>query len=253
LERKRSSIPPSNNAARLWRAGGLHSSRTAPPSLYGIAPIPDLWPRFPPSARSGWPDGLSLRRSSRRNTPRGPNSSRSRNLRCAAVSRGAVLSLSARGRRGGFAAHGATATGLCCGPRYAAIWSADAHHMTTSRGPSDEALRYSATPTEASRHRIQAEGHQIRNSKFEICTLRPEPCTPVDSRSRYRSRFCNVQRLLLPLQERSKCLEVEAYAVVDDRSQYSSQCASIVVLEGAGPDDGSRHRGCEKEGSGDHD
>ena len=41
-ERKRSSVPPSPNAARLWRAGGLRSSEAAPPSLYWIAPIPDL-------------------------------------------------------------------------------------------------------------------------------------------------------------------------------------------------------------------
>jgi hypothetical protein len=59
-ESKLSSEPSASNAARLRRAGGLHSSEAAPPSLYGIAPIPDLWPRFPPSARSVWPDGLSL-------------------------------------------------------------------------------------------------------------------------------------------------------------------------------------------------
>jgi len=59
-ERERSSFPPSSNAARLWRAGGLHSSATAPPSLCGIATIPDLWPRFPPSARSVRSPDLSL-------------------------------------------------------------------------------------------------------------------------------------------------------------------------------------------------
>ena len=140
-----------------------------PPPLCVIAPIPDLWPRFPPSARSGWPDGLSLPRSSRRNAPRGPNSSRSRNLRFAVVSRGAVLSFSFRGRRDGFAALGAAATDLCCGPRYAVIWHADAHQLTTSRVPRDEALRNSATPTGVSRRRIQAGGCQILipNSEFQ--------------------------------------------------------------------------------------
>jgi hypothetical protein len=39
---------------------------------------------------------------------------------------------------------------------------------TTSRGPRDEALRNSATPTMGSRRRMQAGGRQIRNSKFEI-------------------------------------------------------------------------------------
>ena len=107
-------------------------------------------------------------RSSRRNAPRGPNSSRSRNLRFAAVSRGLVQSCYARGRRGGFAAHGAVTTGLCCGPRYEIIWHADAHQLTPSHGPGDEALRNSATPTVDSRWRMQAEGRQIRNPKSEI-------------------------------------------------------------------------------------
>ena len=86
-------------------------------------------------------------RSSRRNAPRGPNSSRSRNLRCAPVSRGPVQSCYPRGRRGGCA----VATGLCCGPR-------------------DEALRNSATPTGGSEGRMQiGDGKfEIRNSKFEI-------------------------------------------------------------------------------------
>ena len=34
-ERERSSVPPSSNAARLWRAGGLHSSEAAPPPYLG--------------------------------------------------------------------------------------------------------------------------------------------------------------------------------------------------------------------------
>ena len=116
---KLSSEPSTSPAARLRRAGGLRSNWAAPPTLYWIAPIPDLWPRFPPSTRSGWPDGLSFPRSSRRNAPRGPKSSRSRNLRFAAIPRGAVLSCYPRGRRGGFAAPGAVATGLCYGPELA--------------------------------------------------------------------------------------------------------------------------------------
>jgi len=67
--RPRSPRPPSASArrsrstspaTRLRRAGGLHSGKAAPPSLYGIAPIPDLWPRFPPSARSVRSRDLSL-------------------------------------------------------------------------------------------------------------------------------------------------------------------------------------------------
>jgi len=55
-----SSEPSASPAARLWRAGGLQPSGAAPPFLYGIAPIPDLWPRFPPSARSVRSPDLSL-------------------------------------------------------------------------------------------------------------------------------------------------------------------------------------------------
>jgi hypothetical protein len=45
---------------------------------------------------------------------------------------------------------------------------ASAHHLTTFRGPRDEALSDSATPTEASRRWVQAWGRQIRNPKSEI-------------------------------------------------------------------------------------
>jgi hypothetical protein len=140
--------PPVN--APCGAPAGYSLPNDAPPTFSVIAPIPDLWPRFPPSTRSGWPDGLSLPRSSRRNAPRGPNSSRSRNLRFTPIPRGVVLSFSPRGRRGGFAAHGAVAPGLCCGPRYAAIWHANAHQLTTPRGPRDEALRSSGAPTQGS-------------------------------------------------------------------------------------------------------
>ncbi len=107
-------------------------------------------------------------RSSRRNAPRGPNSSRSRNLRFTPIPRGAVLSCYSRGRRGGFAAPAAVAPGLCCGPRYAATWRANAHQLTTPRGPRDEALRNSATPIGGSGRRIQiGDGKsEIRNPKF---------------------------------------------------------------------------------------
>jgi len=152
-----------------------------------IAPIPDLWPRFPPSARSGWPDGLSLPRSSRRNAPRGPNSSRSRNLRFAPIPRGLVQSCYPRGRRGGFAAPGAVATGLYCGPRYATIWRAQAR--TISRRLAALATRPSATaprrlraPRGRWRQKVSATqnsklrtqnfwglgGRKIRNPKSEI-------------------------------------------------------------------------------------
>jgi len=45
---------------------------------------------------------------------------------------------------------------------------ASAHQLTTSRGPRDEALRNSATPTVGSRRRMHAGGRQIRNPKSEI-------------------------------------------------------------------------------------
>jgi len=72
---------------------------------------------------------------------------RSRNLRFTPIPRGVVLSCFPRGRRGGFAAPAAAATDLCYGPRYEATWRANAHQLTTSRGPRDEALRNSAAPT----------------------------------------------------------------------------------------------------------
>jgi len=81
--------------------------------------------------------------SSRRNAPRGPISSRSRNLRCAAVSRGLVRSCNPRGRCGGFAAPGTAAAGLCCGPQYAAIWRSQA--TASSRRLAALATRPSAT------------------------------------------------------------------------------------------------------------
>ena len=104
-------------------------------------------------------------RSSRRNAPRGPNSARSLRLRFAPAPRGLVQSFSIRGRRGGCAAHGAAVTGLCYGPRYAAIWHAKARQLITSRDPRDEALRNSGAPTVGSRQRVQAGGRQMQNSK----------------------------------------------------------------------------------------
>jgi len=65
--RSRIACPPSASARRsrhprplrAFSAPAGDSSNAVPPTLYWIAPIPDLWPRFPPFARSGWPDGLS--------------------------------------------------------------------------------------------------------------------------------------------------------------------------------------------------
>ena len=158
--RSRPTSPPRASSRRSHRPrplracgapAGCYPPNDALPTFFVIAPIPNLWPRFPPFTRSGWPDGLSLPRSSRRNAPRGPNSSRSLRLRFAAAPRGLVQSCYPRGRRGGFAAHGAGATGLYYGPRYAVIWHADAHQLTPPPGPRDEALRNSATPTVGSR------------------------------------------------------------------------------------------------------
>jgi hypothetical protein len=101
-------------------------------------------------------------RSSRRNAPRGPISSRSRNLRYAAVSRGLILSLQRprsawRLRRPWRCSYGPLLRPAI--RRNLAV--ASDRHLTTSHGPRDEALRNSATPTEASRRRIQAGGRQI--------------------------------------------------------------------------------------------
>ena len=58
---------------------------------------------------------------------------------------------------------------------------ASAHHVTTSRGPRDEALRNSATPTVGSGSRMQiGDGKsEIRNPKSEIrnfAALHPVSC-----------------------------------------------------------------------------
>ena len=137
-------------------------------------------------------------RSSRRNAPRGPNrrrqrselkphpkeeamshalaavlrrarraranSSRSRNLRFAAIPRGAVLSCYPRGRRGGYAAHAAVAAGLCCGPRYAAIWRPQAR--TSSRRLAALATRPSATAPR--RLGLPGGGCKLGDGKTEI-------------------------------------------------------------------------------------
>jgi len=78
--------------------------------------------------------------SSRRNAVIGPTAARSLRLRFAPPPRGLVQSCYPRGRRGGFAAHGAVTPGLCCGPRYAASGArkrAPADHVSrpSRRGP----------------------------------------------------------------------------------------------------------------------
>jgi len=107
--------------------------------------------------------------SSRRNAPRGPISSRSRILRCAPIPWGLVQSFNARGRRGGCAAPASVSPGLCCGPRYAAIWRAQAR--TSSRRLAALATRPSATA--ARRLWVPGGGRKpgggrVENSKFEI-------------------------------------------------------------------------------------
>jgi len=167
-ERRRSSVPPSSNAARLRRAGGLHSGGPAPPFLYGIAPIPDLWPRFPPSTRR---DGRTAYPSSLQSEKR--------------TQRPKLVAIAKPPLRSGFAGPSSillpprSARRLrrpwrcCSGPllrpairRNLAV--ASDRHLTTSHGPRDEALRDSATPTGDSRYRCLVGGRQIRNSKFEI-------------------------------------------------------------------------------------
>jgi hypothetical protein len=115
-------------------------------------------------------------RSSRRNAVIGPTAARSRNLRCAAIPRGAVLSCSPRGRHGGCAAPGAVVSDLCCGPRYAAIWRAQAR--TISRRLAAVATRPSATAPR--RLGLPGIGCRLRDVKSEI----RNPKLP-----RFRARF----------------------------------------------------------------
>jgi len=133
--RPRSPRPPSASArrsrstspaARLWRAGGLLPAERPTPLLScdraGAGPMTT----FSFLCSIGTITRSVPPRSSRRNAVIGPTAARSRNLRCAPVSRGPVQSFNFRGRRGGFAAPGAVSPGLCCGPRHAAIWRSQA-------------------------------------------------------------------------------------------------------------------------------
>ena len=66
-ERKRSSVPPSSNAARLRRAGGLHSSGGTPSNSFSRPHPPPTRPRKATTgyARRGFPRGGSDRWPSR--------------------------------------------------------------------------------------------------------------------------------------------------------------------------------------------
>jgi len=149
---------------------------------HGRTPLP-IWDRAdsgPLAAFSSFRSvGMAGRpippRSSRRNAPRGPISARSRNLRCAAVSRGLVLSFGARGRRGGCAAHGAAAPGLCCGQRYAAIWRSQA--TAISRRLAALATRPSATAPR--RLGLPGWAFKPRDVKSEIRNPKSLPCSTV--------------------------------------------------------------------------
>jgi len=142
--RPRPTVPPRASSRRSRRPRPLRacgapagdSNRAAPPTLYWIAPIPDLWPRFPPSARSGRLRDLSLLAPVGETHP-GAQTRRDRSASASLRLRGGLVqSCYPQGRRGGFAAPAAAATGLCCGPRCAAIWHANAYQLTTVSRPS---------------------------------------------------------------------------------------------------------------------
>ncbi len=142
-------------------------------------PLPPVWDRvdsgplaaFSSLHSSGRPDGLSLLAPVGETHPEA-QSRRDRETSATLRFRGvSYCPFSARGRRGGFAAHGAVATGLYCGPRYAAIWRSQA--TAISRRLAALATRPSATAPR--RLRLPGGGFklgdvkfEIRNSKFEI-------------------------------------------------------------------------------------
>ncbi len=150
--------------ARLRRAGGLPPGERPTPHL--------LWDRAGAGPMTTFSSLLFVGttgrsvppRSSRRNAVIGPPAARSRNLRCAPISRGLVLSCDPRGRRDGCAAPAAAAPGLCCGPRYAAIWRPQA--VAISRRLAVLATRPCATA--ARRLKAPGDGRKIRNPKSEI-------------------------------------------------------------------------------------
>jgi len=125
-EHKCSSVPPSSNAARLRRACGLLPAERRTPHLVcdraGAGPMTT----FSSFCSVGTITRSVPPRSSRRNAVIGPTAARSLRLRFAPAPRGLVQSFNVRGRRGGFAAPAAVSPGLCCGPRYEAIWRAQA-------------------------------------------------------------------------------------------------------------------------------
>jgi len=146
--RPRSPRPPSASArrsrstspaARLWRAGGLHSHEICPSSLQS-------------EKRTQRPKLVAIAESP---------------LRCDSAGPGSVLLRPRSARR-------LRRPCRCCYRpllrpairRNLAV--ASDRHLTTSRGPRDEALRNNATPTEGSEGKVQARGSWPEYSGFEI-------------------------------------------------------------------------------------
>ncbi len=123
-------------------SAGVHS---APPIC--LAPIPDLWARFPPFARRYDHKISSSSLQSEKRTQR-PTLGATRNLRCRSDF---VMARRHRWRPEVGVAPTAPADcarplsfpGFCCGPRCTAIWRAEARHLTAPRGPRDDLSRRS--------------------------------------------------------------------------------------------------------------
>jgi len=165
-EHKCSSVPPSSNAARLRRAGGLPpTGRRSPPPFCDRADSGPLaaFSSFRSVGMAGRPIPPSLQSEKRTQRPKLVAIAESP-LRSDSTGPGSVLLPPRSARR-------LRRPWRC---RYGPLLRpairhnlarASAHHLTTSRSPRDEALRNSATPTEGSERKVEAEG--VRNSKLK--------------------------------------------------------------------------------------
>jgi len=138
--------------------------------------------------------------SSRRNAVIGPTAARSLRLRFAPTPRGLVQSCYPRGRRGGFAAHGAVAPGLCCGPRYAASGArkrAPADHVSRSsrRGPPQQRHADCGFPAEDASCGTANPKSEIRNPNFLSRSSRRGPPQQRHADSRLRVEGASRERV----------------------------------------------------------
>jgi len=159
-KRTRLSVALTSAAARLWRAGRLRPSEAAPPTCIGSRRFRTSGRVFlPPLGRDGGRDGRtaypsSLQSEKRTQRPKLVAIAKPP-LRCGFAGRGSVLRRPRsawRLRRPWRSGSGPLLRPAIRGH----LARASAHQLTTSRGPRDEPLRNSATPTGGSEGAVGA-------------------------------------------------------------------------------------------------